>query len=603
MKIQGIIIGWTYATFYLATYTDAFSHGASLVACVDMKPRHIRAQLQNPRNNYITIYTNASSYSPGDKIPVTVRSRRDFMGFLLQARRVSNDQIAGTFIFIPSGSKLMTCFEEANSVTHSDKSLKRNLSFVWKAPPQPIGDIKFFLSVVQSYFIYWERIESTIVSQQIQNRILSDGNVEPTTSLQKPNDPEVTTTGTANPLYVFIHCHPHLSSYFHLSYCHQYPTLAELKKFWLEPIWVANKYLAGTYVQFTILAMAASRSQSSFPQQTQKAEFAIVSPIGTSVTDSLDPVLGGPTTEVLGDEVHLLKPSPLHDTSAVAFSGDQRGQPDWDSGGTGSDQTLEPSLDVRGLERALTLGSLKFEDYASGRNTHNRTHVGSNSGTGEPCFLCDEDEQVRPEAYNLTLSRPPSSMGTPFTVHLSYPPAIMAARTKTVDDDGATNSRIGFKASAALRRLALRISVLPKSSASFLTQSENMNPREEGDGEESTGHPPLTHPEFEAAGPGRKEEGAPPRAGIVTTQLGILLCLSAALGMALAAGLRCLHAQYCRQRSEVSFGEREPHSDIIAVRDSGERMHFRKTRENSVLLVQAQYNWIAPNSGTKRTVV
>uniref|UniRef100_F6XM34 Reelin domain-containing protein n=1 Tax=Monodelphis domestica TaxID=13616 RepID=F6XM34_MONDO len=541
MKIQGIIIGWTYATFYLATYTDAFSHGASLVACVDMKPRHIRAQLQNPRNNYITIYTNASSYSPGDKIPVTVRSRRDFMGFLLQARRVSNDQIAGTFIFIPSGSKLMTCFEEANSVTHSDKSLKRNLSFVWKAPPQPIGDIKFFLSVVQSYFIYWERIESTIVSQQIQNRILSDGNVEPATSLQKPNDPEVTTT--------------------------------------------------------------ASRSQSSFPQQTQKAEFAIVSPIGTSVTDSLDPVLGGPTTEVLGDEVHLLKPSPLHDTSAVAFSGDQRGQPDWDSGGTGSDQTLEPSLDVRGLERALTLGSLKFEDYASGHNTHNRTHVGSNSGTGEPCFLCDEDEQVRPEAYNLTLSRPPSSMEAPFPVHLSYPPAIMAARTETVDDDGATNSHIGFKASTALRRLALRISVLPKSSASFLTQSENMNPREEGDGEESTGHPPLAHPEFEAAGPGRKEEGAPPRAGIVTAQLGILLCLSAALGMALAAGLRCLHAQYCRQRSEVSFGEREPHSDIIAVRDSGERMHFRKTRENSVLLVQAQYNWIAPNSGTKRTVV
>ncbi|XP_044537633.1 reelin domain-containing protein 1 [Gracilinanus agilis] len=537
MKIQGTIIGWAFATFYLASYTDAFSHGASLVACVDMKPRHIWAQLQNPRNNYITIYTNVSSYSPGDKIPVTVRSRGDFMGFLLQARRVSNDQIAGTFIFIPSGSKLMTCFEEANSVTHSDKSLKRNLSFVWKAPPQPIGDIKFFLSVVQSYFIYWERIESTIVSQQIQNRTLSDGNVEPATSLQKPNDLEVTTT--------------------------------------------------------------ESRSHGAFSQQTQQGEFAIVSPTGTSGMDSLDPVLGGPTTEVSGDEVNLLKPSPLHDISTVASSGDQRGQPDWDSGGTGSDQTLEPSLDVRGLERALTLGSLKFEDYTTGHNTHNRTYGGSDSGTAEPCLHCDEDEQGRPEAYNLT----PSSVGAPSSVHLSYLPAIVVTRTETLDNGRLADSGIGFKASAALARLALRLSVLPKSSASFLPQSENVNPGEEGVGEETTGLPPITLPELEAAGPGLKEDGSPPRTGIVTAQLGVLLGLSATLGMALAAGLRCLHAQYCRQRTEVSFGEREPDSDAISARDSGERMHFRKIWENSVMLVQAQYNWIGPNGGTRRTVV
>lgn len=74
---------------------------------------------------------------------VTVRSTRDYMGFMLQARKVSNNEIAGTFIFLPPGSKLLTCFEDGDTVTHSDKSLKRNLSFVWKAPDQPIGDIKF----------------------------------------------------------------------------------------------------------------------------------------------------------------------------------------------------------------------------------------------------------------------------------------------------------------------------------------------------------------------------------------------------------------------------------------------------------------------------
>uniref|UniRef100_F6THY7 U6 snRNA-associated Sm-like protein LSm6 n=1 Tax=Equus caballus TaxID=9796 RepID=F6THY7_HORSE len=77
---------------------------------------------------------------------VTVRSGRNFMGFLLQARRVSDHQIAGTFVFVPPQSKLMTCFEEADTVTHSDKSRKRNLSFEWKAPAQPVGDIRFLMA-------------------------------------------------------------------------------------------------------------------------------------------------------------------------------------------------------------------------------------------------------------------------------------------------------------------------------------------------------------------------------------------------------------------------------------------------------------------------
>lgn len=76
-------------------------------------------------------------------VAVMVRSSLEFMGFLLQARRVSDHQTAGTFAFIPPRSKLMACFEEADTVTHSDKSPKRNLSFVWKAPAQPVGDIRF----------------------------------------------------------------------------------------------------------------------------------------------------------------------------------------------------------------------------------------------------------------------------------------------------------------------------------------------------------------------------------------------------------------------------------------------------------------------------
>ncbi|XP_074083536.1 reelin domain-containing protein 1 isoform X2 [Macrotis lagotis] len=516
MKIQIAIIGWACATFCLVSCTDAFSHGASFVACVDMKPRHIRAQLQNPRNNYITIYTNMSSYSPGDKVPVTVRSRGDFMGFLLQARKVSNDQIVGTFVLIPSGSRLMSCFEEANTVTHSDKSPKRNLSFVWKAPEQPIGDIKFFLSVVQSYFIYWERIESTVVSQQTQNRTLSDGNMEPAASLQKPNSLEVTTTGSIS---------------------------------------------------------SGSRPES-----------AVLGPTGTSGTDPMEPDLGGLTSEVPGSDLNLLKPSPL---LAETNSNDHSRQPNWDRPPRGSDQTLEPSLDVQGLERALSLGHFPLEDPDS---RHNRIQgsSGSDSGTAMPCFHCDGGAQERPEAPNLTLVSPPSSLGAPFPGHLSYSRLVMGDTKDEAQSSGGPASA----ASVITRTLALGLSGF---------QSESLNPREEGDGGEGTGLPLMVHLELPTLGAGLKKDGPPPRTGLVPTQLGILLCLSVTLGMALAAALHRLHKWYCRQRTEVSFGE--PTRDIIAMTDSGERMHFRKIRENSVMLVQAEYNWIPPSGGAKRTAV
>uniref|UniRef100_H3AAC8 Reelin domain-containing protein n=2 Tax=Latimeria chalumnae TaxID=7897 RepID=H3AAC8_LATCH len=164
MKVQVALLSWACAGLCLISYTAGFSHGAGHSACSDMRPKHISTQPQNPKSNYISVYTNKSSYLPGDNMPVTVRSTRDFMGFLIQARRLSDDRIAGTFVVIPPGSKLLTCFEDGDTVTHSDKSLKRNLSFVWRAPDQPIGNIKFFVSIVQSYFVYWARIESAVVS-------------------------------------------------------------------------------------------------------------------------------------------------------------------------------------------------------------------------------------------------------------------------------------------------------------------------------------------------------------------------------------------------------------------------------------------------------
>lgn len=120
----------------------------------------------------------------------------------------------------------------------------------------------------------------------------------------------------------------------------------------------------------------------------------------------------------------------------------------------------------------------------------------------------------------------------------------------------------------------------------------------EGNGEDRVGYPRKTHPRPEGG-----QEGASDPLGIQlkTPQLGTLLCLSATLGMVLAAALCYLHAQYCHKQMEVS--SREPTEDTIARSDGGETVHVRQIGENSCVLVEAEYNWITPSVDSQKTVL
>uniref|UniRef100_A0A3Q3IYQ1 Reelin domain-containing protein n=1 Tax=Monopterus albus TaxID=43700 RepID=A0A3Q3IYQ1_MONAL len=136
-----------------------FSRGANHASCQEMIPGHISAQPQYLQHSHITLRTSASSYLPGQLLTVTVRTSRDFMGFLLQARSVD---VGGSWTFTAPGTHTLRCFSDGDTLTHSDKQLKRNLSFVWRAPDAPMGDIQFYITVVQSYFVYWAGIKSAV---------------------------------------------------------------------------------------------------------------------------------------------------------------------------------------------------------------------------------------------------------------------------------------------------------------------------------------------------------------------------------------------------------------------------------------------------------
>uniref|UniRef100_A0A6Q2ZF55 Reelin domain-containing protein n=1 Tax=Esox lucius TaxID=8010 RepID=A0A6Q2ZF55_ESOLU len=172
MCISAAVPLWVGVAFSLILPTLGFSRGASPASCLEMSPGHVRTHPQNPHRSHVTLYTSASSYLPGDLVTVTVRSTRDFMGFLLQARslgvaggrgRGAGGRVAGAWTLTPPGTHTLDCFGNHDSLTHSDKQLKRNLSFVWRAPDTTVGDIRFYITVVQSYFVYWARVESAVL--------------------------------------------------------------------------------------------------------------------------------------------------------------------------------------------------------------------------------------------------------------------------------------------------------------------------------------------------------------------------------------------------------------------------------------------------------
>ncbi|XP_028598940.2 reelin domain-containing protein 1 isoform X3 [Podarcis muralis] len=502
MKVQALFVVWALTILCLVSYTAAFSHGASLSACTDMRPKHIRAHLQNPQNNYITIHTNISFF-PGDKVPVTVRSTRDFMGFMLQARRVSNDQIAGTFVYIPPGSKVLTCFEDGDTVTHSDKSLKRNLSFVWKAPDQPIGDIRFFLSVVQSYFVYWARIESSTVSQQTQNRTTAESNVAPSvikpTPLQKSTD--------------------------------------------LKGAFAARKDLVTSH------AISRSRERQA------------------------------------------------------------------NGSGTVGDVTLEPSLQFQDL-------GFIAQHHSSSHSMYNRRENTSSFPISQLCSTCkkgmetqawcvDHRENRPSKEVHLGVSATPnpslSKSVLPVTasplVHFQDPLRLPGMETISEHLGSEEDMSVYQSLSGASRKMAEKQAATWVVPANFLPQAELTSHEQEGKGRKDIPGNTLlkvTRATPKATVPGG---GGKPRkeSQLVVAQLGVLLGCSAVLSMVLAVGLRCIHSQYCHKRTEVSFSE--PENNAMALQENGEMMHFRKIRENSFVLVQAEYNWISPSGSGKKAVL
>lgn len=196
------------------------------------------------------------------------------------------------------------------------------------------------------------------------------------------------------------------------------------------------------------------------------------------------------------------------------------------------------------------------------------------------------------EASNKTVTRPSLD-----AVHQTRPWRLWSSEALTGNGAGAATPSPVFHTSATPRPpIAGGQSEVSRPSASFLPQSKHKEPRVgEGNAEGGVSYPRKTNPRPET---GQEEASAPLGAQLRTPQLGILLGLSAALGMVLAAGLCYLHMQYCHRRTEVSLSE--PARDAVARSDGDEIVHVRQIGENSFVLADGEYDWLASSVGSQK---
>ncbi|XP_065131730.1 uncharacterized protein [Paramisgurnus dabryanus] len=578
--LAGCVIIWLFPSCGVC-----FSLGASVSSCVNMKPGHIRSlPLHTHTHTAITIRSSRSVYLPQHTLTVTVQSSRAFMGFLLQARSVLEDRVVGgEFTLHPASTHTLSCLNPDDTVTHSDKMLKRNLSFSWRAPPQPSGDLRFYITLVQSYFVYWARIRSAVVRDGTQSPHIIDGDttqhsVNVTASILEQRVQNIslsthTTTSTHTSTLAPYNTHNNILTTFnthgstHSQYNTQTNTLAPYNTQTNTPP-TFNTHTS-IHSQYNTHPTLNTHTNTLAPYNTETNTHPTFN-THTSVhsqnnthTNTLIPfnpqtLIHAPyTTHTNTPEpyhTHTISPIKMHTLIDTQTSQSTSTQP----------VAVTPSL----------------QNTYSSPNTKTTSHI--NNTQTFPDLLLHTD--IDTSSTQQTLHTHIPNKHNVQTSHSSHTHPSMTSHT--------VNPFLHPKPSPASRRFPSDL--FPSQKPTKAAVSLSHRPRV------SLGLPRdlLKPPDRAKDPPGAPEKGGekPERVPSQSSpELGLLLGLSTALGMAIAVGLRYLQKKHCRKRTAISLNDRNhDNRGIIHVQECGDLVQVRKIRQNSFLVLQAEYDLITP---------
>ncbi|XP_063955194.1 putative defense protein 3 isoform X3 [Lytechinus pictus] len=154
----------------LFAFTAAFQTGAPDSACVDATPGHKEQDGTtdiDPEDNANSPYNftfEGSEYNPGGDLEVSIATASgtdSFQGFLLQARKVDDDTVVGTFTAPDSEiGQLLACTYAGSTVTHTNNTEKTEETFTWHAPSDLTGNITFFGTVALNHDTFYVGLRS-----------------------------------------------------------------------------------------------------------------------------------------------------------------------------------------------------------------------------------------------------------------------------------------------------------------------------------------------------------------------------------------------------------------------------------------------------------
>ncbi|KAL1474912.1 hypothetical protein MTO96_037668 [Rhipicephalus appendiculatus] len=136
------VLLWTVAVFLLTSIVErtiALPNGAPKGACDDMRPNHVGSKYLKGSDSPYRLEQEKATFEPDKIISVQLLAKGSyFRGFLVKALDEQGKDV-GRFLAGPSYKMLTTC----SGATHKSKNNKRDVKFVWKAPADKSGSVRF----------------------------------------------------------------------------------------------------------------------------------------------------------------------------------------------------------------------------------------------------------------------------------------------------------------------------------------------------------------------------------------------------------------------------------------------------------------------------
>jgi len=147
--------------------SNGYGSGAPTSECGSLAPGHGHSAKDNSITPF-SIKLNSTRISPGGSTLIeltNVGSTTDtFKGYMVQARKVSDDSVIGTFETVSNDAKYLKCGNVAQSaVTHALSEAKKSIKMKWNAPSDFSGKVIILATFVRDYSTYWVKVPSETV--------------------------------------------------------------------------------------------------------------------------------------------------------------------------------------------------------------------------------------------------------------------------------------------------------------------------------------------------------------------------------------------------------------------------------------------------------